>query len=57
MMGRKTETGGEPETFGRCTECGTIYPIQATEGDGLRPVGTDGTCDCGNDEFEPPAGG
>lgn len=46
------ETGGEPTTLGRCTDCGEIYPIQQSE-DGLRPVGTDGTCNCDNDRFEP----
>ncbi|WP_168192926.1 MULTISPECIES: hypothetical protein [Halostella] len=54
-MERKPEAGGIPQTFARCTECGTIYPAQLTDDDNLRPVGTDGSCSCGNDEFEPPA--
>jgi hypothetical protein len=49
------DTGGEPETLGRCTECGEIYPVQREDGE-LRPIGTDGVCECGNDRFEPPAG-
>lgn len=53
-MGNEFGSGGEPETFGQCTECGAIYPAQNPTDDTLRPVGTDGTCDCGNDEFEPP---
>lgn len=53
-MGDEPEVGGLPETFGKCTECGTIYPVQRTEDGELRPVGTDGTCSCGNDEFVSP---
>lgn len=45
-------SGGEPETFGKCTECHAIYPVQRTESDGLRPVGTDGSCRCGNGDFQ-----
>ncbi|NHN46934.1 hypothetical protein G9464_04900 [Halostella sp. JP-L12] len=47
-------SGGEPQTFGQCTECGTIYPVQTVRNGELRPVGTDGTCSCGNDEFASP---
>lgn len=50
------ESGGEPQTFGRCTECGTVYPAQIAPGGEVRPVGTDGTCHCGNDEFATPTG-
>ena len=46
-------SGGDPQTIGYCTECRTIYPVQTTPDGSLRPVGTDGTCTCGNDEFEP----
>ena len=56
-MGNEPDAGGMPETFGKCTDCGTIYPVQATEDGELRPVGTDGTCSCGNDEFESPGEG
>lgn len=50
------EGGGEPEAIGRCTECGTIFPVQETDDGNLRPVGTDGTCTCGNATFEPRSG-
>ena len=38
--------------LGECTECGNMYPAQKTEDGDLRPVGTDGTCTCGNEKFE-----
>lgn len=45
-------SGGKPEALGRCTECGGVYPVQ-TKADGhLRPIGTGGSCECGNTEFE-----
>jgi hypothetical protein len=44
-------TGGEPTLLGVCTDCGRAYPTQA-DADRLRPIGTDGNCRCGNDEFE-----
>lgn len=44
--------GGEPQALGKCTECGSTYPVQHEDG-GLRPIGVTGTCECGNDEFEP----
>lgn len=47
-------SGGDPEGIGRCTRCGNTYAIQDENGE-LRPIGTDGKCDCGNDEFEPVA--
>ncbi|PSQ21961.1 hypothetical protein BRD06_10505 [Halobacteriales archaeon QS_9_67_15] len=43
--------GGEPEAIGQCTECGEVYAVQHEDGD-LRPIGTDGVCECGNDVFE-----
>lgn len=55
MMGPNREdepsTGGEPTLLGICTNCGRAYPIQ-TDADRFRPIGTDGSCRCGNDEFE-----
>jgi hypothetical protein len=45
-------SGGEPSRLGICTDCGRVYPVQ-TDADRLRPIGTDGNCRCGNDEFEP----
>ena len=53
---RRTEdprSGGDPQTVGHCTECGTIYPVQRTQNGSYRPIGTDGTCTCGNAELEP----
>lgn len=47
------DKGGEPEMVGQCTACGHVYPMQWDEKGKLRPIGTDGTCDCGNGEFEP----
>ncbi|WP_123538230.1 hypothetical protein [Halosimplex salinum] len=43
--------GGEPETLGQCADCGDVYTAQRENGD-LRPIGTDGRCECGNDTFE-----
>lgn len=54
-MDNEPDPGGTPETFGKCTECGAIYPAQKAENGGLRPVGTDGSCRCGNTEFTFPA--
>jgi len=56
-MGERSEhsdeggRGGEPEAIGQCTECGEVYAAQRENGE-LRPVGTDGVCECGNDVFE-----
>lgn len=47
-------SGGEPQTFGQCTDCHAIYPVQRVENDDLRPVGTDGNCRCGNADFQIP---
>lgn len=47
-------TGGKSQTFGQCTECEAIYLVQTEETDDLRPIGTDGRCACGNDEFTYP---
>ena len=51
-MGQGPKSGGDPQTFGRCTECGNIYPIQETLDGEIRPIGTDGGCECGNTAFE-----
>lgn len=50
-MTEEPGSGGEPQQFGRCTQCSHVYPVQSTEDGGLRPIGTGGTCSCGNDEF------
>ncbi|WP_411715636.1 hypothetical protein [Natronomonas sp.] len=35
-----------------CTSCEETDPAQGSKADRSRPIGTDGTCSCGNDEFE-----
>lgn len=45
-------SGGDPDALGQCTRCGRIYPVQRREDGALRPIGIDGSCRCGNDEFE-----
>ncbi|MCU4798814.1 hypothetical protein OB920_00295 [Halobacteria archaeon HArc-gm2] len=52
-MGEGEKSGGDPQTLGRCRKCGSIYPVQSTASGELRPIGTDGVCECGNDSFEP----
>lgn len=47
----KISTGGQPDTAGLCTNCGAVYPVTDDSGR-LRPIGTEGSCRCGNDEFE-----
>lgn len=53
-MSKSPKSGGTPETFGKCTDCGSIYSVQYGDDGDMRPVGTDGACACGNDEFAPP---
>jgi hypothetical protein len=53
-MSKSPKSGGTPETFGKCTNCGSIYSVQCGDDGDMRPVGTDGACACGNDEFAPP---
>lgn len=55
-MDRQPVSGGDPHTVGECTDCGSVYPVQRDEDGELRPIGTEGVCDCGNDEFEPITG-
>ena len=50
-MPGKPDTGGEPEDLAECTECGQVYPVQEMRGGEIRPIGTDGICDCGNGSF------
>lgn len=52
MTDKEPKNGGEPTLFARCTDCGEIYPAQEAENEDYRPVGTDGSCKCGNEEFE-----
>jgi hypothetical protein len=51
-MSEESRSRNGPSELGRCTECGSVYPIRSTEG-GWSPVGTDGVCRCGNTEFVP----
>lgn len=46
------DTGGEPTVIAECVECGHIYSAQETEDDEYRPVGTDGACQCGSNDFK-----
>lgn len=46
------ETSGTPAKLGQCTRCGKTYPIRYADASWY-PVGTDGTCICGGDEFVP----
>lgn len=56
MAERRQPDGGSgnPQTFGKCTECGHIFVAERTKNGGLYPIGTDGTCSCGNTEFRSP---
>lgn len=38
--------------IGTCEACGRVYPVEPVD-DELVPIGTDGTCNCGHDAFEP----
>ncbi|WP_435100888.1 hypothetical protein [Halarchaeum sp. P4] len=49
-MADTPDSGGEPQRVGRCTSCGRVFPVQV-DGDAARPIGTDGTCVCGNATF------
>lgn len=51
-MVEKPKSGGDPQTLGKCTECGSVYPVQQTANGEIRPIGTNGGCQCGNTEFE-----
>ncbi len=42
-------------TVGQCTVCGKVYPIEKTATNEVRPIGTDGTCLCGNSNFTVPS--
>jgi len=46
-------TGDGPEAFARCSRCEHVHAARRTADGDLRPVGTDGECVCGHDEFEP----
>lgn len=46
------DTGGSPEALVGCTACDRTYPAQRTPDGRYRPIGTDGSCACGNDAFD-----
>lgn len=48
--------GTTPEHLGKCTACGEIFAVHQNNDGSLHPAGTDGTCNCGNDEFRFVAG-
>ena len=50
-MDEEPKSGGDPQTFGVCTECGEVYPLQRGSDGEHRPIGTEGECKCGNEEF------
>lgn len=35
----------------RCTDCGNVHPVAVQDDGTLRPIGNDGHCACGNDDF------
>lgn len=53
MVDEDPSSGEDPYGLGRCTECGRVYTVRWAEDDRLRPIGTSGSCRCGNAEFEP----
>lgn len=42
----------ERRELGRCTECGAIFAVKVTNDEEAVPIGTDGTCSCGNPVFD-----
>ncbi|CQH52888.1 uncharacterized protein HHUB_1897 [Halobacterium hubeiense] len=53
MSSTEPSQGGEPQAVAECTACSAIFPAQVTGDGGLRPIGLeDGTCTCGNVEFQ-----
>ncbi|QLG61329.1 hypothetical protein [Halorarum salinum] len=50
-MGGDPNSGGDPDDLARCTDCGHVYPVQRLDDGTLRPIGIEGVCRCGNDEF------
>ncbi len=52
MTEKHLHNGNDPTVFARCTDCANIYPAQEKTNGNFRPVGTDGSCNCGNAEFE-----
>lgn len=44
--------GGVPQAVGRCTDCGSVYPLRETRSGDVHPIGSSGACKCGNSEFQ-----
>lgn len=38
--------------LGRCVECGAVFAVKVTNDGDAVPIGTDGSCSCGNPVFE-----
>lgn len=49
---RKAEKGIDPEELVRCIDCDHVYTGAVTQAEEVHPAGTDGACNCGNEEFE-----
>lgn len=49
---RRRSVGVDPEHIVRCSECERVYAGAITAAEEIHPAGTDGSCRCGNDEFE-----
>lgn len=46
----RRDTGGDPQMLVECLACGNVYPGRKSDSE-LYPVGTDGKCICGGDDF------
>lgn len=46
------EKGLAPEELVRCNECGPVYTGAVVRAEQVHPAGTDGKCECGNEEFD-----
>ena len=54
MTGKQRLKGGEPTGFAKCIDCRSIYLVQEKTDGVYRPIGmANGSCSCGNGEFEP----
>jgi len=52
MTAKRPKSGGDPTGVARCSACGNVYPAQELGSGHCRPIGTDGSCACGNEEFD-----
>lgn len=51
-MDEGSDRSGAAARLGECEQCGATYPLRRAA-DGWEPVGIDGECDCGSEEFTP----